>query len=292
MAGAARRIDPDYRRLLGETPGRDRDRSILDQWERDEATGTIDNFRIAAGLKIGGRRGFFYSDSDLHKWADAASRILRSGHSPRLEALLGEYVGLMARAQEPDGYLFTYNQIHFPGVRWKNLMIEHELYCIGHFIEAGVSRFEGSGNRDLLDLSERAADLIVENFREASNDRTSGHEEIEIALLRLYRTTRAREYLDTATALLERRGRIRFFGSSGSCSNSFPMRRVPRRSSGSGPRRRSGLRVLGENLGSASRPSSPCGPCRSFSAALISNRTGPSARRSSRGDTPSDGPIS
>ncbi len=193
-----------------------RDRSILHQWERCEASGTVDNFRVAAGLKAGGRRGFFYSDSDLHKWADAAARILRSAPAPglssRLEAPMVEYIALMARAQEADGYLFTYNQIHFPGTRWKNLMIEHELYCLGHFIEAGVSHFEASGGRALLDLSVRAADLVVREFRDAPAWRTSGHEEIEIALLRLYRLTRKAEYLDTARALLERRGRIRFFG--------------------------------------------------------------------------------
>ena len=195
-----------------------RDHSIFHQWERCEASGTIDNFRIAARLKEGPRRGFFYSDSDLHKWADAAARILRSIHSPgrgpslRLEALLDEYIALMTGAQEADGYLFTYNQIHFPGTRWKNLMIEHELYCLGHFIEAGVSHFEASGGRALLDLAMRAADLVVREFREAPAWRTSGHEEIEIALLRLFRLTRRSEYLDTARALLERRGRIPFFG--------------------------------------------------------------------------------
>jgi uncharacterized protein len=189
-----------------------RDRAILYQWERYEASGTIDNFRIVAGLKGGERRGFFYADSDLHKWADAASRILRSGPSTRLESLLEEYVGLMALAQEPDGYLFTYNQIHFPGTRWKNLMIEHELYCLGHFIEAGVSRFEGSGRGDLLELAERSARLVASEFQDAPSERASGHEEIEIALLRLYRITRTPAYLDAARALLERRGRVRLFG--------------------------------------------------------------------------------
>jgi uncharacterized protein len=189
-----------------------RERAILYQWERYEAAGTIDNFRIAAGLKAGERRGFFYADSDLHKWADAASRILRSGPSPRLEARLEEYVGLMARAQEPDGYLFTYNQLLFPGTRWKNLMIEHELYCLGHFIEAGASRFAGSGRRDLLELALRSARLVVREFREAAPEKTNGHEEIELALLRLYRITREADFLETARALLERRGRIAFFG--------------------------------------------------------------------------------
>jgi uncharacterized protein len=197
------------------------ERAILYQWERCEESGAVDNFRIAAGLKEGRRRGFFYADSDLHKWADAAARTLRSARSARgatsdassrLEALLAEYVGLVTRAQEPDGYLFTYNQICFPGTRWKNLMIEHELYCLGHFIEAGVSLYEAEGRHDLLESAERAAALVAKEFRGGTSDRTSGHEEIEIALLRLYRITRKAAYLETARALLERRGRIRFFG--------------------------------------------------------------------------------
>ena len=189
-----------------------RTHAVLYQWEQYEHCGTIDNFRILAGLKEGERRGFFYTDSDLHKWADAASRILRSGPDEAIERLLGEYTGIMARCQESDGYLFTYNQLHFPGTRWKNLMVEHELYCHGHFIEAGVSNFEATGRRDLFDLAEKSARLIVREFKDAGPERTSGHEEVEIALLRLFRITREPEYLETARNLLERRGRTRGFG--------------------------------------------------------------------------------
>ena len=122
-----------------------RKHAILYQWAQYEAVGTIDNFRILAGLKKGERRGFFYTDSDLHKWADAASRILSSGPDEAIETHLNEYVDLMVRCQTADGYLFTYNQLYFPATRWKNLQIEHELYCHGHFIEAGVSHFEAHG---------------------------------------------------------------------------------------------------------------------------------------------------
>jgi DUF1680 family protein len=203
-----------------------RDKAIYSQWERYEEAGTISNFRIAAGLEEGPRRGFFYSDSDLHKWADAACRVLRAqrgaraskgaiaAQDPRLASLVAEYVALMRLAQEPDGYLFTYNQLLFPGARWKNLMIEHELYCHGHFIEAGIAHRAATGSEELFALAVKAADLVVAEFREAGNSRTSGHEEIELALLKLYRITRKRAYLETAGALLERRGRTPFFGAS------------------------------------------------------------------------------
>lgn len=189
-----------------------RERALPYQWGRYEEAGTVDNFRVAGGLIEGVRRGFFYTDSDLHKWADAACRALRQAPSSELERLLDEYARVAAAAQEPDGYLFTYNQILFPGTRWKNLMIEHELYCFGHFIEAGVSAAECLSRDDLLALAERSAQLVVREFRDGPSERTSGHEEIELALIRLYRLTRKYEYLETARAMLERRGRIRIFG--------------------------------------------------------------------------------
>jgi uncharacterized protein len=196
-----------------------RESSIFSQWARYEDTGTIDNFRIAAGLKEGARRGFFYADSDLHKWADAACRILASGGAEdrgpsreRLAGLVGEYASLMRAAQDDDGYLFTYNQILFPGTRWKNLMIEHELYCHGHFIEACIAHREATSSDELFGLGIKAADLVARDFLDAPAWATSGHEEIELALVKLYRITRNKAYLDTASTLVERRGRARFFG--------------------------------------------------------------------------------
>jgi hypothetical protein len=188
-----------------------RDRAIIYQWKQYERCGTIRNFRIAGGLESGSRVGFVYTDSDLHKWADAASRILHSSQSTPLEAFLNEYIELVTRCQEPDGYLFTYNQINFPGVRWKNLQLEHELYCHGHLIEAGVSHYEATGSTALLHVAEKAADLVVREFKDGSAKCTSGHQEIEVALVRLYRITKKREYLETARNLLDRRGHIHFF---------------------------------------------------------------------------------
>jgi DUF1680 family protein len=120
-------------------------------------------------------------------------------------------IALLARAQMEDGYIFTYNQIHFPGQRWVNLQIEHELYCLGHLIEAGVSHFEATGCRDLLDICIKAADLLVRDFLNASNDKTCGHEEIELALIRLYRVTATEMYLELARQFVERRGHIPLF---------------------------------------------------------------------------------
>ncbi|MGB8984105.1 MAG: beta-L-arabinofuranosidase domain-containing protein, partial [Anaerolineales bacterium] len=178
------------------------EKAIFHQWEQLEATRCIDNFRIAAGEKEGFREGFFFSDSDATKWLDAAARIYGLHADSRLGSLMDAFIALLARAQASDGYLFTYNQIHFPGERWINLQIEHELYCHGHFIEAGVSHYEATGRRDLLELCIRAADLLVRDFLNASSDKTSGHEEIEIALLRFYRVTGTEAYLELARRLV------------------------------------------------------------------------------------------
>jgi DUF1680 family protein len=182
-------------------------RAIFHQWEQLEASGCIDNFRIAAGEKDGFREGWFFADSDAHKWLDAAARIYHAHPDPELAARMDAFLALLARAQTPDGYLFTYNQIHFPGTRWVNLQIEHELYCHGHLIEACVSHQAATGRDEALALARRAADLLVRDFMDKGPEYTPGHEEIEIALLRLYRATRYEPYLDLARHFLEQRGR-------------------------------------------------------------------------------------
>ncbi len=186
-------------------------KAIYHQWGQLVATRCIDNFRIAAGEQDGFREGWFFADSDAYKWLDAASRILAVQPDPGLASLMDELIALLARAQMPDGYLFTYNQIHFPGQRWVNLQVEHELYCHGHLIEAGVSHYEATGRKDLLDICIKAADLLVQDFLNAENDKTCGHEEIELALVRLYRVTGKEDYLELAQRFVERRGKIPFF---------------------------------------------------------------------------------
>ncbi|HZJ22616.1 MAG TPA: beta-L-arabinofuranosidase domain-containing protein [Anaerolineales bacterium] len=187
-------------------------RAIFHQWEQLEATRCIDNFRLAAGEKDGFREGWFFADSDAYKWLDAASRIYALQADPKLASLIDSLISLIARAQMPDGYIFTYNQLHFPEQRWVNLQVEHELYCHGHLIEAGVSHYEATGSRNLLDLCIKAADLLVNDFLNASNDKTCGHEEIELALIRLYRVTGKGDYLELASQFLERRGRTPLYG--------------------------------------------------------------------------------
>lgn len=187
---------------------------IFHQWQMLEHSGCIDNFRIAAGEKEGFREGWFFADSDATKWLDAAARIERDQHSEPLCALMDDFIALIGRAQEPDGYLFTYNQIHFPGQRWVNLQIEHELYCHGHLIEAGVSHFLATGRQEMLSIACKAADLLVREFSQAEPAMTPGHEEVEIALFRLYAATHEDRYRELARHFIEVRGHTSHFGRS------------------------------------------------------------------------------
>jgi len=185
--------------------------AIYHQWKQLEDSGCINNFRIATREKVGFREGWFFSDSDSYKWLEAASRIWRSHLHPGLSTIMESFISLLGRVQEPDGYIFTYNQIHFPGTRWVNLQIEHELYCHGHLIEAGISHHSATGQGTLLEIAQRAADLLVKEFMGKGTKYTPGHEEIEIALLRLHRYTSNTTYFDLARQFIEQRGRDPFF---------------------------------------------------------------------------------
>ena len=186
-------------------------KAIHHQWEQLEKTGCIQNFRLVADQADGVREGFFFADSDAYKWLDAAARVYASYPTKVLLSRMDDFIDLIARTQSEDGYIYTYNQVHFPGLRWQNLQIEHELYCLGHLIEAAVSHFEVTGNSTLLDIGIKAADLLVGDFSQAGPEGTPGHQEIEIALIRLYRTTKDQRYLDLAEHFIEQRGRIKPF---------------------------------------------------------------------------------
>ena len=169
-------------------------------------TGRLDNFLKAAGRVKGEFRGFFFDDSDVHKWVEAAAWSLGSQPDPALEAELDEVIDAIASAQQPDGYLNSYFTLREPGRRWKDLGMMHELYCAGHLIEAGVAHFEATGKRTLLDVAVRLADCIDGVFGRGKRRGCCGHEEIELALVKLYRATREERYLRLAEFFIDTRG--------------------------------------------------------------------------------------
>ncbi len=181
--------------------------TIPSQLEIFKRIGGIDNFQVAAGEKGGTHRGFFYADSDLYKWLEAASYSLGAHPDPELEAEVDEVIRSIAAAQQPDGYLNTYYQIFFPDRRWTNLLIHHELYCAGHLIEAACAHHEATGKTALLDVAVKLADHIAGEFGPGKNEGIPGHEEIELALIRLYRVTGKQDYLDLASFFIHQRGK-------------------------------------------------------------------------------------
>lgn len=176
------------------------------QWNELEETGALENFKYAAGLTEGPYKSNFASDSDVYKWMDAASRALAVKSDPVIESRISTVVELIEVAQDSDGYIATWIQSQFPKSRFANLELEHELYCMGHLIEAGVSHFEATGSRKILELGERVADRLVAEFMEAESTELDGHPGVEIALLRLYRCTSNVDYLELAKRMIDRRG--------------------------------------------------------------------------------------
>lgn len=192
-----------------------RERVIPYQWEAlndrvagAERSGTVSNFQIAAGEKAGEHHGYVFQDSDLYKWIEAASHRLATHPDPELDRVLDGIIATLGRAQRPDGYLNTHYQLREPDRRWTNLVDNHELYCAGHMFEAAVAHFEATGKRSLLGIAERCAALIARTFGTGSDQRPGycGHEEIELALVKLWRATGNREHLRQASYFIDQRG--------------------------------------------------------------------------------------
>jgi uncharacterized protein len=147
-------------------------------------------------------------ESDVAKWIEAASYVLAREADPDLDAAVDEAIALLSGAQQDDGYLNVYFTVVKPGQRFTDLRDAHELYCAGHLIEAGVAHHEATGKTTLLDIVRRYADLIDREFGPGGSCEGGydGHEEIELALVKLYRATGERRYLDLALRLVDNRG--------------------------------------------------------------------------------------
>ncbi len=181
---------------------------------QNEATGRVANFLKAAGKLEGAYEGQRYNDTDVYKVIEAASRALATSPDSMLDQRLDALIAIVGAAQEPDGYLYTPRSVDPdnppPGAgpeRWSYLHTSHELYNAGHLYEAAVAHFDATGKRTLLDIAIRNADLVCEVFGPGKRLETSGHEEIELALVKLYRATGDRKYLDQAKFFLDQRGR-------------------------------------------------------------------------------------
>jgi DUF1680 family protein len=190
------------------------DKSIPSMEKLLEANGRMTNFLRLAGKSDAAQRGPVYSDSDVYKWTEAAGFALQSGDRPELHALTDKIIKEVVAVQEPSGYLNTYyvgdhaKQRMEPDVqRWG-----HELYNIGHMIQGAIAFYRATGDRTLLDAGIHFVDgYLLPNFGPGPDKKPilSGHPEIELALIELYRTTGDKRHLELAGYILQGDDRIK-----------------------------------------------------------------------------------
>lgn len=174
----------------------------------DKSSHAVANLKIAAGQQTGHHYGFPFQDTDVYKWLEAAAYSFGYQPNADLRKITDNLIDLIADAQEDDGYLSTYFQIDAPERKFKRLQQSHELYTMGHYIEAGVVYYQATGNQKSLDIATRMADCIDRNFGlgDGQIPGFDGHPEIELALARLYEVTQNEKYLDLAHYFLNQRG--------------------------------------------------------------------------------------
>jgi DUF1680 family protein len=182
--------------------------------QNEQLTGRVDNFLKAAKKKDGAYQGQRYNDTDVYKAIEAASWSLVDHPDAALDRKLDDLIAIVAAAQEPDGYLYTPRTVDpanpAPGAgpeRWSWLHTSHELYDQGHMIEAAVAHYSATGKRTLLDVAIRSADLMTRTFGADKRRDVPGHEEVELALVKLYRVTGEQKYVDLAKFFVDERGR-------------------------------------------------------------------------------------
>lgn len=164
-----------------------------------ETNGIIDNFRRVSGRKKVPRRGPVYTDSDVYKWLEAVGFAIQSGDaSPALRQKAEGVIDDIAAAQDSNGYLNTSFMGENAAQRHTRMVANHELYCLGHMLQAGIAWYNGTGDRKLLDTGIRMVEYLLREFGPDKQPIFEGHPEIELSLVALYRTTGDRRYLDFA----------------------------------------------------------------------------------------------
>lgn len=174
-------------------------------YQTEVATPRIKNFEKVARKKGEKHEGIFYDDSDVFKALEAMAYSLKTHPSKEMEAKCDEWIDKIAAAQQPDGYLNTMYTLNEPQNRYTDMSM-HEDYNCGHMIEAAVAYYNATGKRKLLDVSIRWADHFDSLFGPGKKHWVTGHQELELALVKLYRVTKDQKYLNLAAWLLSERG--------------------------------------------------------------------------------------
>lgn len=182
-------------------------KALNDEVADAEPSYCIDNFKVAAGLKEGTFHGWVFQDTDLAKWLEAVAYSLSYEPNEALEKLADDAIELVGKAQQENGYINTHFTILHPGKQYCNLKEGHELYTTGHFIEAAIAYYEVTGKDKFLNIMKKNADLICDVFHtEKYKNAVPGHEEIELALMKLATITGDDKYADMAKDFIDRRG--------------------------------------------------------------------------------------
>lgn len=185
---------------------------ILNDRVKDAAKSScIKNFEIAAGKTEGKFYGMVFQDSDLYKWLESVAYTLAAYPDAQLEKLADDAIKLISEAQTSDGYVNT----HYtdPETRWTNLQHGHELYCAGHLIEAAIAYHDATGKTTFLDIAKRFADCIDKAFGldDGKINGYPGHQEIELALYKLFEVTKEKRYLNLAAYFINQRGKKPYY---------------------------------------------------------------------------------
>src|ERR1700722_10925877 len=187
-------------------------RSIPTMHDLLEANGRMNNFRRLVGKSSAAQSGPVYSDSDVYKWTEAVGFVLQSGDRPELRASAEKLIDEVVAVQEPNGYLNTYYQEDRKSLRMlpQTQTTGHELYNIGHMLQGAIAYYRATGDRKLLDAGIRFVnDFLLPNYGPAPKKPiVSGHPEIEMAFIELYRITGDKRQLDLAGYILQGDKRI------------------------------------------------------------------------------------
>jgi DUF1680 family protein len=190
-------------------------KTIPSQYQQLQENGILDSLAIPQPpppLRIPvGEHGLttqVFWDSDIGKWIEAASYALSHGRDATIEDHIERITDALEHAQRPDGYLNCWYIDREPERRWTNLRDKHELYCAGHLLEGAIAYWQATGRRRLLEVMERYVDHIAATFGRGSNQRRGycGHQEIELALIKLFHATGERKHLELASYFIDERG--------------------------------------------------------------------------------------
>lgn len=203
----------------------DIERENANAFKASEKSHAVQNLKIAAGLAEGDFYGFWFQDSDVYKWLEAVAYALRYAPDQKLQQTADNLLILISQAQEDDGYLDTFFQIRAPQLKFQHVSFSHELYCMGHYIEAGVAYYQTTGNQLALTIATKMADCIDAHFGPEANKLHGypGHPELELALAKLADETHETRYSNLAAYMINQRGtKPNFFAEQASNNEPLP----------------------------------------------------------------------